>query len=117
MGHKPLLICTQLTKKIRIVTEPELVTMNNQIASIRITQNVSYVESVRQSLSQNFMTTSITPGSVTDSFTLYVFPKIQNNKVYIQISSTIANLERLDKVNTNDENSKRKEKNQQSQEI
>ena len=37
---------------------------------------------------------------------------MQNNKVYMKISSTIANLERLEKVNTNDENARRKEQNQ-----
>lgn len=86
--------------KLRVVTKPEVVTMNDQIASIRITQDTGYVESVNQSYAENYVTTSITPGTVTDGFTLYILPKIQDNKIYMQISSTIANLERLDKQST-----------------
>lgn len=86
--------------KLRIVTKPEVVTMNNQIASIRITQDTGYIESVNQSYAQNYTTTSITPGTVTDGFTLYILPKIQGSKVYMQISSTISNLVRLDKQST-----------------
>lgn len=116
-GAQTLINALNQQGKVRVVTEPELVTMNNQIASIRITQNVGYVQSVSQSLSQNFITTSITPGSITDGFTLYILPKIQKNKIYMQISSTIANLERLDKVSTSEENDKEKQQNQQSQAI
>lgn len=84
--------------KVRIVTEPEVVTMNNQIASIRITQSVGYIQSVSQTSNQNFTTSAISPGSITDGFTLYLLPKIQNDQVFMQITSTIANLERLEKV-------------------
>ncbi|MCB1827150.1 MAG: hypothetical protein KDH94_01910 [Coxiellaceae bacterium] len=86
--------------KLRVVTKPEVVTMNDQIASIRITQDTGYIESVNQSYAENYVTTSITPGTVTDGFTLYLLPKIQGNKVYMQISSTIANLVSLNKQST-----------------
>ncbi len=99
-GAQTLINVLSQQGKVRVVTEPELVTMNDQIASIRITQNVGYVESISQSLSQNFLTTSITPGTITDGFTLYILPKIQGDKIYMQITSTIANLERLEKVST-----------------
>jgi type IVB pilus formation R64 PilN family outer membrane protein len=86
--------------EVRVVTEPQVVTMNNQIAAIRITQSVGYLESVSQTTSQSFSTSSVTPGSITDGFTLYLLPKIQNEKIYMQISSTIASLDKLDKVST-----------------
>ncbi len=85
--------------KVRIVTEPEVVTLNNQIASIRITQSIGYIESVSQTNTQYFSTSSINPGSITDGFTLYILPKIQQQQVFLQLSSTIASLERLEKVN------------------
>jgi len=93
--------------KVRVVTEPEVVTMNNQIAAIRITQSVGYIESVSQTNSQFFSTNSINPGSITDGFTLYLLPKVQNEDVFMQISSTIANLERLEKVSTAPDNNSR----------
>lgn len=86
--------------KVHVVTEPEIVTLNNQIASIRITNNIGYIQSVSQTQSENFNTTSINPGNVVDGFTLYVLPKIENSQVFMQISSTIASLEQLQKEST-----------------
>lgn len=84
--------------KVRVVTKPQVVTMNNQIASIRITQDTGYIQSITSSQFQQYQTTTITPGSVTDGFTLYLLPKIQDQNVYLQISSRIANLLALQKV-------------------
>lgn len=86
--------------KLRVVTRPTVVTMNNQIASIRITQDTGYIQSVQSSYTENYVTTSITPGTVTDGLTLYVLPKIQGGNVYMQISSTISNLQSLEKEST-----------------
>ena len=99
-GPQTLISALNQQGQTRVVTQPQVVTLNNQIASIRITRNIGYVESVSQSMSQNFLTTAITPGSITDGFSLYILPKIQNDKVFMQISSTIANLEQLQKVST-----------------
>jgi len=86
--------------KVRVVTEPEVVTLNDQIASIQITNNVGYIQSVSETQNENFSTTSINPGNVEDGFTLYVLPKIEKNKVFMQITSTIANLVKLNKEST-----------------
>lgn len=86
--------------KVRIVTEPQVVTMNNQMGTIRITKNIGYIQSVSQTQNENFNTTSVTPGNITDGFTLYVLPKIRGNKVYLQVSSTIAHLDQLEKMST-----------------
>ena len=86
--------------KLRVVTKPEVVTMNNQIASIRITQNTGYIQSVSSSFAGDngsVLTSTITPGTVTDGFTLYVLPKIEGENVYMQISSTISDLLSLQK--------------------
>lgn len=91
--------------KVRVVTQPQVVTMNNQIASIRITQNTGYIQSVNSSYTDNYVTTSITPGVVTDGFTLYALPKIQGNKVFMQLSSTMSNLLALQKESTQPPNS------------
>lgn len=85
---------------VRVITEPEVTTLNNQIAAIRITQKIGYIESVSRTESQFANTSAINPGSVIDGFTLYLLPKIQADQVFLQISSTMANLERLDKVST-----------------
>ena len=86
--------------KVRVVTKPEVVTMNNQIAAIRIVKNTGYVKSVSSTITgtTGLITTAITPGEITDGFTLYLLPKIQGNKVFLQLSSTLSNLLALQKI-------------------
>lgn len=84
--------------RVRVVTKPQVVTMNDQIASIRITQDTGYIQSITSSQFEQYQTTTITPGTITDGFTLYLLPKIQGDNVYMQISSRIANLLSLQKV-------------------
>ncbi len=106
-GSQAVISALNLQGKVQAITEPELVTTNNRIASLHITQNVSYIHSITQSQSENFLTTAIKTDSASDGLTLYILPKIQKNKVYMQISSTLANLERLEKIsNSNPENKK-----------
>jgi len=78
--------------KVRVVTQPQVVTMNDQVAEIRITKNTGYLQSVSTTVFDNNATSSLTPGSITDGFILYVLPKIQNNRVYMQISSSLSTL-------------------------
>lgn len=90
--------------RVRVVTKPQVVTMNNQIASIRITQDTGYIQSITSSQFDQYQTTTITPGTVTDGFTLYILPKIQRQNVFMQISSRIANLLALQKVSNEPDN-------------
>lgn len=99
-NNKALINCLSEQGRVRVVTEPQVVTMNNQMGTIRITKNTSYIQSVSQTQNETFNTTSVTPGSVTDGFTLYVLPKIKGNKIYLQVSSTIAHLDKLEKMST-----------------
>lgn len=85
--------------KVSIVTQPRVVTMNNQMAEIRITRDTGYLQSVSTTTAVNAgNTTSLTPGIVTDGFTLYLLPKIQGDKVYLQLSSSLSILTAIDTV-------------------
>lgn len=97
--------------KVRVVTKPQVVTMNDQIASIRITQDTGYIQSITSSQFEQYQTTTITPGTITDGFTLYLLPKIQGDNVYMQISSRIANLLSLQKVSNEPSNEEGSSKN------
>lgn len=98
-NHQTFINALDLQGKVHVVTNPQVVTMNNQMASIRITNDTSYVKSVSTTQTPDAGTTSsITPGTVTDGFTLYVLPKIQGDKVYMQISSTLSDLQSINKV-------------------
>ena len=85
--------------KLRVVTEPTVVTMNNQVAEVRITRDTGYLQSVSTTnTAQVGSESSLTPGVVTDGFSLYLLPKIQGKRIYLQISSSISTLVRLVKV-------------------
>jgi MSHA biogenesis protein MshL len=97
--HQTFISALDQQGKVHVVTNPQVVTMNNQMASIRITNDTSYVKSVSTTQTPDAGTTSsITPGTVTDGFTLYVLPKIQGDKVFMQISSTLSDLDSITKA-------------------
>ena len=97
--HGALLEALSKQGRVSTVTQPQVITLNNQIASIRITRNTGYIASVSSTSTANAgSTSSITPGNIESGFTLYVLPKIKGKKVYMQISSKIAQLVKLDKV-------------------
>ncbi len=83
---------------VRVVTQPEVTTLNNQMAAIHITQQTGYIESISQTNNEFSSTSAINPGHVTEGLTLYLLPKIQDNDVFLQISSTLASLDKLEKV-------------------
>lgn len=89
---------------VSVVTEPRVVTLNNQVAEIGINTLTGYLESVSTTFTGNtaqFATESLTPGVVKTGFTLYILPKIEHNKIYLQITSNIANLENIQRIGSN----------------
>lgn len=79
--------------KVSVSTQPRVVTLNNQVAEIGINTQTTYLAEVTTTATTNAgVTTSLTPGEVTSGFTLYILPKVQGDHIYLQISSTIANL-------------------------
>ncbi len=83
--------------RLHIITRPQIITMNNQIASIRITQDKSYLQSVNSSFTEKYIMTSVVPGIVTSGFSLFLLPKIQADKIYLQISSVLSSLISMEK--------------------
>jgi type IVB pilus formation R64 PilN family outer membrane protein len=81
--------------KVSVVTQPRTVTLNNQVAELSINNQKTYLRQVSVTTLGGTTTgtsTSVTPGVVSTGFNLYILPKIQGNNVYLQISSTLANL-------------------------
>lgn len=99
-GSNAVIKALGLQGKLSIVTEPTVTTLNNQIAEVRITRDTSYLEEVDMTMAtEGSSSTSLTPGVVTDGFTLYVLPKIEGDKIYLQISSAISTLKSIDSIN------------------
>ncbi|MCD6055046.1 MAG: bfpB [Gammaproteobacteria bacterium] len=78
---------------ISVLTQPRVVTLNNQVATINITNQQGYLASVQSFLSGSdtgSITSDITPGQVISGLILYILPKIEGNEVYLQVSMTLA---------------------------
>lgn len=78
--------------RVSIVTQPSVVTLNNQVAEININTQTGYLAEVSTTITGTTGTTqtALTPGMVNTGFTMYVLPKIQGNKVYLQITSHLS---------------------------
>lgn len=84
--------------KVSVSTQPRVITLNNQVAEIGINRQTTYL--AQMTTTQTFgagASTSLTPGVVSSGFSLFLLPKIQGNNVYLQISSTLSSLEKIDK--------------------
>lgn len=76
-----------------VVTQPTLVTLNNQVAEININTETGYLAEVVTTVTGTSGTaqTALTPGVVNNGFTIYVLPKIVKDKIYLQITSNLSN--------------------------
>ncbi|MCD6046160.1 MAG: bfpB [Gammaproteobacteria bacterium] len=87
--------------KVSIINQPSLTTLNDQMAQISIQTQQSYLASQSTTLTGgagDFSQQTLTPGVVTSGLQLYLLPKIQDDKIYLQISSTLSHLDALNTV-------------------
>jgi len=91
------------------ITNPEVVTLNNQVAQIDISQQTTYLASSTTTLtagstpnspSSGFAQTSLNPGVVDSGFKLYILPKIMNGNIYLEISSELSTLDSIGTVSS-----------------
>ena len=88
---------------VSVVTSPRAVTLNNEVAEIRINLNTTYLASSSSAaIGDQLFETTLEPDVVTDGFTMYLLPKIDvlNREVYLQFSATVAELQKLGKIET-----------------
>jgi len=84
--------------KVSIVTEPRVVCLNNQVSAIRIVNQEGYLASIQTtalpaggtSASTTTVTSQVTPGTLVTGLTLYILPKIMNNKIYLQVNADLS---------------------------
>lgn len=96
--------------KVSVVTQPRVVCLNNQVSVIRITQQKGYLASVQTTalgggsgsttVNNNTVTSQITPGTVVTGLTLYILPKILNQKVYMQVNADLSTLLSIDAISS-----------------
>lgn len=98
-GILTLVNALQQQGKVSIVTQPQVLCQNNQVSQIRIVDQQGYLASVQTTSlaggagtsGSASVTSQITPGAVVTGLTLYVLPKILNNKIYLQVNADLSN--------------------------
>lgn len=96
--NNPKMLINALAQQgdVSTVTNPRVVTLNNQVAQIAITTQKTYLASSSVTQTANVGSqVSLTPGTVTTGFTLYVLPKIINHDVFLQLTSELSSLDSL----------------------
>ena len=89
--------------KVSIVTQPSVTTLNDQVAQIAIQTQQSYLASQTNSISgvSSISQQSLDPGIVTYGLQMYILPKIEDDKVFLQISSTLSDLLSINTISQN----------------
>ncbi len=88
--------------EVSIVTSPRVVTMNNQVAEIALTRQHTYLASSTSRTTPNVgFETTLTPGVVTSGLKLFTLPKIQDNKIILQMNGSLSALLSIDRVESN----------------
>jgi type IVB pilus formation R64 PilN family outer membrane protein len=107
-GTGVLINALKQQSRVAVVSEPRLVCLNNQVSTIALTNQRGYLASLQTTVvpgssggSNPSITSQVTPGILVTGLTLYVLPKILNNKVYMQISADLSNDLGLRSIGTN----------------
>ena len=76
-----------------VVTEPSVISLNNQVAEIYINTQTGYLAQVTTTVTGTSGTsqTALTPGIVNSGFVIDVLPKIQGKNIYLQLTTSISN--------------------------
>lgn len=102
-GSELLLQALSQQGTVQVTKHPRLVTLNNQIAQIQIEENVTYLASAGTSSTANVGSTDILiPGVVTTGFELYVMPKLTDEQVLLQLSTTLSDLTGIEQIRSGD---------------
>lgn len=78
---------------VEVVTQREILTTNNQVGSINVENIAGYLAGVGTNQTANVGSSDmLIPGQVTTGFSLQVLPRIQGDRVLVQISAIISEL-------------------------
>ncbi len=82
--------------KTSIVSEPRVLCLNNQVGVVRIVKNVGYVASIQNTTNSTASgvatgtTSQVTPGMVITGLTMYILPKILQDRIYLSVNADIS---------------------------
>ncbi len=85
--------------KVSVLSQPVLVTLNNQTGQVIIQDQQNYISSIDGYLNEGGSSSSTETGTVSTGLNLYVLPKIRENDIILQINGTLSALVSLEKFN------------------
>ena len=84
---------------VAVVTQPDVIALNNRVSEVKLQNQTSYLQSVTVTTTANVGSqSSLTPGLVIDGFSMYLLPRIVGERVVLAVSSNISTLEGITSV-------------------
>lgn len=106
-GNFALINALNQQGKTSVVSEPRVMAVNNQVTVVRVVTQEAYVASVENTTQSagtggsNSVSSTVTPATITYGVTIYLLPKIMNEKVYLQVNADLSTKDNLVTYNTN----------------
>lgn len=89
--------------EVSVVSSPRIVTLNNQMAEIAITEQITYLASSSSRTTANVgAETTLRPGVVETGLQLYVLPLLMEDEALLQVFGTFSTLQDIATVESND---------------
>lgn len=100
-GSRVLLSALAQQGVVEVSSHPRVVSLNNQVARIVLEDNATYLASTGSTSTANVGSSELLiPGVVTTGFELYVLPKVANNQVVMQLSTSLSELTGMEQVSS-----------------
>lgn len=100
-GSELLVQALQEQGVVEVSNHPRMVSLNNQISKVVLEENVTYLASAGSSSTANVGSSDLLiPGVVRTGFELYLLPKISNEQVLLQLSTSLSDLLGIDQINS-----------------
>lgn len=98
-GSQVLLQALEQQGVVEVSNHPRMVSINNQISKVVLEENVTYLASAGSSSTANVGSSDLLiPGVVRTGFELFVLPKISNQQVLLQVSTSLSDLLGIEEV-------------------
>lgn len=84
---------------VEVSSHPRVVSLNNQVAKIVLEDNTTYLASTGSTSTANVGSSELLiPGVVSTGFELYILPKVANNQVVMQLSTSLSELTGMERA-------------------
>ncbi len=103
-GSQALIDSLSSIGEVSEVTSTNIQTVNNQPAPVSVRQKVNYLRSITQTVTQENVSTSLTPGEVSTGFSMQLLPKVKPNgrDLLMQVMLSLSTLDSIEEFSSED---------------